>query len=155
MWTDTTREKYERDGGRYASDLSDGEWRLIEPFLPAPARQGRPRKTALREVMNALLYMASSGCQWRLLPREFPPYSTVQGYFYRWRDDGLWATINHHLVMAAREAAGREARTPAAEAATGTPIESSLSRHTAVLVTPLRAKHSTDWRKSHCAISVT
>jgi len=109
MWTDTTREKYERVGGRYASDLSDAEWRLIEPFFPAPAKHGRPRKTVLREVMNALLYMASSGCQWRLLPREFPPYSTVQGYFYRWRDEGLWATINHHLLMVAREADGREA----------------------------------------------
>ncbi len=57
----------------------------------------------------SLLYMAATGCQWRLLPKEFPPYSTVQGYFYGWRDEGRWATINHHLVMTAREAAGREA----------------------------------------------
>lgn len=109
MWTETTRGDYDRSGCRYASDLTDVEWRLIEPFFPAPSRHGRPRETNLREVMNALLYMASSGCQWRLLPKEFPPYSTVQGYFYRWRDEGLWAAINHHLVMAAREAVGREA----------------------------------------------
>lgn len=109
MWTETTRANYERCDGRYASDLTDAEWRLIEPFFPAPSRHGRPRKTDPRDVVNAVLYMASSGCQWRLLPKEFPPYSTVQGYFYRWRDEGLWATINHHLVMAAREAAGREA----------------------------------------------
>jgi transposase len=60
-------------------------------------------------VVNALLYMAATGCQWRMLPKEFPPYSTVQGYFYSWRDEGRWATINHHLVMTAREAEGREA----------------------------------------------
>ena len=109
MWTETTREKYERGNSRYASDLTDGEWALIEPFLPLPGSTGRPRTTDLREVVNALLYMAATGCQWRMLPKEFPPYSTVQGYFYSWRDEGRWATINHHLVMTAREAEGREA----------------------------------------------
>ena len=59
--------------------------------------------------MNALLYIAATGCQWRMLPKDFPPYSTVQGYFYSWSNEGLWATINHYLVMAAREADGREA----------------------------------------------
>ena len=109
MWTETTREKYERGNSRYASDLADGEWELIEPFLPLAGSIGRPRTTDLREVVNALLYMAATGCQWRMLPKEFPPYSTVQGYFYSWRDEGRWATINHHLVMTAREAEGREA----------------------------------------------
>ena len=114
IWTETTRSKYERDNDRYASNLTEGEWQLIAPFLPAAARHGRPRTTDLREVMNALLYMAATGCQWRMLPKEFPPYSTVQGYFYRWRDEGRWATINHHLAtrgvaMTAREAEGREA----------------------------------------------
>ncbi len=109
MWTETTREKYERGNSRYASDLANGEWELIEPFLPLPGSIGRPRTTDLREVVNALLYMAATGCQWRMLPKEFPPYSTVQGYFYSWRDEGRWATINHHLVMTAREAEGREA----------------------------------------------
>ena len=109
MWTETTREKYERGNSRYASDLADGEWELIEPFLPLAGSIGRPRTTDLREVVNALLYMAATGCQWRMLPKEFPPYSTVRGYFYSWRDEGRWATINHHLVMTAREAEGREA----------------------------------------------
>ncbi len=109
MWTETTREKYERGNSRYASDLADGEWELIEPFLPLAGSIGRPRTTDLREVVNALLYMAATGCQWRMLPKEFPPYSTIQGYFYSWRDEGRWATINHHLVMTAREAQGREA----------------------------------------------
>lgn len=109
MWTEITRANYGRDGLRYASDMTDGEWELIEDHLPSAKATGRPRTADLREVVNAILYMLRSGCPWRLLPREFPPRSTVQRYFYDWRDEGLWATINHHLVMAAREAAGREA----------------------------------------------
>lgn len=108
-WTETTRPHYERHCPRYASDLTDEEWSLIEPLMPSPSRIGRPRKTDLREVMNALLYMASSGGAWRLLPKDFPPFSTVQKYFYRWRDEDLLRTINHELVMAAREREGREA----------------------------------------------
>lgn len=109
-WTETTRAQYRRDGLRYSSDLTDDEWALIAPFMPAPNRIGRPRTTDLREVVNAILYLAASGCQWRLLPKEFPAYSTVQNYFYLWRDDGTWARINHDLVMDVRERAGREAR---------------------------------------------
>lgn len=108
-WTETTRREYERHGRRYASDMTDAEWALIAPFMPARKRTGRPRTTALRDVVDALLYMAATGCQWALLPKDFPPPSTVQRYFYDWRDSGLWATINHHLVMAARELEGREA----------------------------------------------
>lgn len=81
-WTDFTRRQYVRGTGRYASDLTDKEWSLIAPFMPTPRRLGRPRTTELREVLNALLYIASTGCQWRMLPKDFPPYSTVQGYFY-------------------------------------------------------------------------
>ena len=105
-WTEITRPKYRRDGLKYASDTTDEEWASIAPFMPAPHPLGRPRRTDLRTVVNALFYVLSSGCQWRLLPRDFPPRSTVQGWFYRWRDDGTWARINHHLLMAAREAAG-------------------------------------------------
>ncbi len=72
-------------------------------------RLGRPRTTDLREVLNAILYMARTGCQWRMLPKEFPPRSTIQRYFYAWRSDGTLRAVNHHLLMAAREAAGREA----------------------------------------------
>ena len=108
-WTETTRRHYRREGLRYASDLTDDEWALIEPFLPAPAKFGRPRKTDLRRLVEAILYMASTGCQWRAIPKEFPPYSTVQGYFYAWRDEGRWSSISDMLVMAAREKDGREA----------------------------------------------
>jgi transposase len=109
MWTEITRPKYDRTGLRYASDLTDAEWRVIEPHMPAPKALGRPRTTDLREVVNAILYVLRSGCPWRLLPKDFPPRSTVQRYFAAWRDDALWARINHHLLMAAREAEGREA----------------------------------------------
>lgn len=108
-WTEITRQQYRRDGLRYASDVTDGEWELIQPFMPAPSPIGRPRTTELRSVMNAILYIASTGCQWRQLPKDFPPYSTVQGYFYEWSRQGLFLAINHALVMSAREKAGREA----------------------------------------------
>ena len=108
-WTEITRPKYRRDGLKYASDTTDEEWASIAPFMPPPKRLGRPRETDLRTVVNAMFYVLSSGCQWRLLPQDFPPRTTVQGWFYGWRDDGTWQRINHHLLMAAREAAGREA----------------------------------------------
>lgn len=98
MWTEITRAKYDRSHLRYASDLDDLEWTLIAPLLPGARHTGRPRETDLREVVNALFYMLCSGCQWRLLPREFPPMSTVQDYFYAWRDQGIWQSINDRLV---------------------------------------------------------
>ena len=85
-WTEITRPQYQRDGLRYASDTTDAEWVVIGVHLPKPPRRGRPRKTELRTVVNAILYLAQAGCQWRMLPKDFPPYSTVQRYFYRWRD---------------------------------------------------------------------
>jgi transposase len=108
-WTEITRAKYRRDGLRYASDTTDEEWSVIEPHLPPPAARGRKRHTRLRAVVDSIFYIAQSGCQWRLLPKEFPPYTTVQRYFYAWRDNGTWQTINHVLLMDVREAAGREA----------------------------------------------
>lgn len=109
MWTDITRRQHSRAGLRYPSDLRDEEWALIDPLFPPARPGGRPRSTDLREVLNAVLYVGTSGCQWRMLPKDFPPLSTVQRYFYAWRDSGLLATINHLLVMTAREQAGREA----------------------------------------------
>jgi transposase len=108
-WTEITRPKYQRDGLRYASDTADAEWAVIEPHLPPPACRGRTRKTNLRDVVDAIFYIAQSGCQWRLLPKDFPPYTTVQRYFYAWRDNGVWQSINHVLLMDVREAAGRKA----------------------------------------------
>jgi putative transposase len=107
MWTETTRAQYCREGQRYTSDMGASEWQRIAPLLPTPCRLGRPRSWGLRVIVDAILYVLGTGCQWRALPKDFPPYSTVQGYFYRWRDDGTWARINLALVAQARQQAGR------------------------------------------------
>jgi transposase len=108
-WTEITRRQHDRKGLRYASDTTDAEWGWIAAYLPAASRRGRPRTVDLREVLHAVLYIAATSCQWRALPKCFPPFTTVQYYFYRWRDDGTLARINQLLVMQAREACGREA----------------------------------------------
>jgi len=109
-WTKITRRQHARDHLRYASDLTGAEWALIAPHLPPAARRGRPRRTDLRAVVEALLYLLATGCQWRALPHEFPPRATVQRYFYRWRRSGLWERLNRALVERARHALGRAAQ---------------------------------------------
>jgi transposase len=109
MWTEITRPQYRREGLRYSSDMTEEEWAVLAPLLPGREVRGRPRVVELRSVLNAILYISTTGCQWRLLPKDFPPMSTVQRYFYRWRDDGTWDQINHVLVMKLREMMGREA----------------------------------------------
>jgi transposase len=91
------------------SDGTDAEWAVIEPHMPPAATCGRPRETDLREVVNAIFYIAQTGCQWRMLPSDLPPFTTVQRYFYAWCAEARWQTINHVLLMAVREADGREA----------------------------------------------
>ena len=108
-WTEITRKQYRRDHLRYASDTTDAEWLLLGSFLPAQRRVGRPREVDLRVVMNAILYILATGCQWRALPKDFPPYSTVQYYFYAWRDQRVWRRINLALVRRARMVLGRSA----------------------------------------------
>src|SRR5487761_383238 len=109
VWTKITRPQYRREGMRDESDTTDCEGVVMEPLVPPACALGRPRETDMRALVNAILYIASTGCQWRQLPKDFPPYSTVQGYFYAWSRNGTFASLNHALVMAAREAAGREA----------------------------------------------
>jgi transposase len=109
VWTEITRRQYRRDGLRYASDVTETEWRLLAPLMPPPRKVGRPREVDLRAVVNAILYIAATGCQWRALPKDCPPRSTVQYYFYGWRDGRLWHWINFVLVQRARQAAGRNA----------------------------------------------
>jgi transposase len=107
VWTEITREQYRRDCLRYASDTTDAEWLILSFFLPAACHVGRPREVSLRAVLDAILYVLCTGCQWRALPPDFPPRSTVQYYFYLWRDQQLWRRINLALVRRARKAAGR------------------------------------------------
>ncbi len=109
-WTELTRRQHDRVGDKYASDLTDAEWTLIEPLMPSHKTTGRPRTTRLRNVFDAILYIATTGCQWRMLPNDFPPVSTVRGYFYARRNDGLMDEMNRKLVETARMADGRKAQ---------------------------------------------
>jgi putative transposase len=92
---------------RYETDLTDEQFALLGPLLPRPKRTGRP-PADLREVLNAILYLVRTGCQWRMLPRDFPPWSTVHTWYRRWRTDGTWGRINEALRQQARRQAGRD-----------------------------------------------
>ena len=108
-WTGIARREHSREGLRYPSDMTEREWLLTAPFIPPAKTDGRRRTTDMREVVNALLYIASSGGAWRMLPKCFAPVPTVRRYFYAWRNTGLFETINTVLVMNLREIEGREA----------------------------------------------
>jgi len=108
-WTEITRAHYRRDGLLYASDMTDAEWAVLAAFMPKPCRVGRRRSVDLRTVVNAILYILATGCQWRALPKDFPPRSTIQYYFYGWRDTRIWRRINLALVKRVRQTAGRHA----------------------------------------------
>jgi putative transposase len=98
----------------YPTDLSEREWKYIEPHIPAPKGHGRPRLHSLREILNAIFYLLKSGCQWRLLPHDFPRWPTVYWYFRRWRIDGTWERINRALRERLRVRAKRDPQSSAA-----------------------------------------
>src|ERR671916_840117 len=114
MWTAADRERYERGGLRYPSDLTDAEWALIAPLTRPAKRGGRRRSGVVREGMNGLPQVLETGCQWRHLPRDLPPRSTVHGYLQRWEWDGTLEAVHHRLYVACRERAGKEASPTAA-----------------------------------------
>jgi putative transposase len=99
---------------RYPTDLSDDEWRCLRPHLPGPAGQGRPRLHGLRAILDAVFYVLKSGCPWRLLPREFPPWKTVYDWFRRWRIDGTFERLNAELRQSLRTRLGRDPEPSAA-----------------------------------------
>lgn len=109
MWTAENRRRYERRGLRYPSDLTDAEWALAAPLIPPAKRGGRKRSVDMREVLNGILYVLSTGCQWRALPKDLPPRSTVHEYLQLWDWDGTLARLHHALFVQARELAGKEA----------------------------------------------
>ena len=94
----------------YPSDLTDDEWHIIQPLMPMPKPKssGRPIKHTRRMILNAIFYLNRSGCQWRMLPKDFPPKSTVFDYFSAWRESGLWAQLNQRVRGKVRDAAGRQ-----------------------------------------------
>jgi transposase len=109
MWTENHRRVADRKGLRYPSDLNDAEWALVEPLIPPAKRGGRPRTIVVREVLNGIFYVLSTGCQWPALPKDLPPKSTVYDYFDLWEWDGTLERIHHELYVAVREREGREA----------------------------------------------
>ena len=109
MWTSENRSRYDRSHLRYPSDLTDEEWRLVAPLIPPGKRGGSKRTVDLRSVVNGLLYVLSTGCQWRAIPKDLPPRSTVYDYLDLWDYDGTLERMHHVLFVACREQAGREA----------------------------------------------
>jgi transposase len=114
MWTNENRGRYDRSRLRYPSDLTDDEWHLVKPMIPPGKRGGGKRTVNLREVVNGLMYILSTGCQWRAIPKDLPPRSTLYDYFDLWSWDGTLALIHHDLYVKCREAVSREASPTAA-----------------------------------------
>ena len=114
MWTKRNRARYDRSKLRYPSDLTDDEWQLVEPLIPPGKHGGDKRTVVMREVVNGLMYVLSTGCQWRAIPKDLPPKSTVYDYFDLWTSDGTLNRIHHTLYERCREQAQRDASPTAA-----------------------------------------
>ncbi len=109
MWTPENRPKYNRDKLRYPSDLTDNEWSFVGPLIPPAKRGGNKRRVNLREIVNGIMYVLSTGCQWRAIPKDLPPRSTVFAYLDLWIYDGTLDRMHHALYEACREQAGCDA----------------------------------------------
>jgi len=107
VWTSENRGHYDRGHLRYESDLTDEEWELIEPEIPPAKPGGNKRTVDIREVVNGLMYILSTGCQWSAIPKDFPAKSTIHDYFDRWRDDRTLDRIHHALYVRCREQLNR------------------------------------------------
>src|ERR1700689_209375 len=114
MWTTKHRQRYDRSRLRYPSDLTDDEWLHVEPLIPPAKRGGNKRQVDLREVMNGIMYILSTGCQWRAIPKDPPPRSTLFDYLGLWRWDGTLNRMHHALYIECREQSEREASPTAA-----------------------------------------
>jgi transposase len=114
MWTARNRKRYDRSKLRYPSDLTDGEWARVAPLIPPARRGGNKRHIDIREVMNGLMYILSTGCQWRAIPKDLPPRSTLFDYFDLWTYDGTLDRIHYALYVECREQSDREVSPSAA-----------------------------------------
>ena len=103
MWTQANRYRYDRSKLRYPSDLTNEEWSHVAPLIPPARRGGRKRTVNVREVLNGLMYILGTGCQWRAIPKDLPPRSTLHDYFELWEWDGTLGRIHHALYVKCRE----------------------------------------------------
>jgi transposase len=150
MWTNNNRGRYDRSKLRYPSDLTDEEWLLVAPEIPPARRGGNKRTVDIREVVNGLMYVLSTGCQWRAIPKDLPPRSTVHDYFDLWDYDGTLDHIHHALYVKCRELAEREASPTAAiiDSQSVKSAEKGGPRSTRTAMTPARrsrARSATSW----------
>ena len=121
----------------YPSDLTDEQWLLVEPHIPPEKPGGRHREVMMRQIVNGLLYQSRTGCQWRMLPQDFPPWGTVSYYFYRFRNDGTWQALHDQLREQVRVAAGKEP-TPSAAVLDSQSVKTTEKRGSAAGMTPAR-----------------
>ena len=150
MWTDEDRTRYDRSKLRYPSDLTDEEWALIKPEIPRAKRGGNKRTVDIREVFNGLMYLLSTGCQWRAMPKDLPARSTVNFYFCRWQHDGTLTRLHHALYVRCREQAEREA-SPSAAIIDSQSVKSAekggraLIRRASIAAKRSKARSGTSW----------
>ena len=150
MWTDENRTRYDRSKLRYPSDLTGEEWALIKPEIPRAKRGGNKRTVDIREVFNGLMYLLSTGCQWRAMPKDLPARSTVNFYFCRWQHDGTLTRLHHALYVRCREQAEREA-SPSAAIIDSQSVKSAekggraLIRRASIAAKRSKARSGTSW----------
>ena len=131
MWTSENRCRYDRRHLRYESDLTETEWSEVGPLIPPAKRGGNRRTVDIRQVTNGVMYILSTGCQWRAIPKDLPPRSTVHEYLVRWTHDGTLERLHHALYVKCREQAARERRIPRSIAWTKaeSPVIPSFAAH--------------------------
>ena len=150
MWTNENRARYDRSKLRYPSDLTDDEWALIGPLI-RPAKPGGNKRTVIeRDIVNGLMYILTTGCQWAALPRDLPPRSSVNDYFRRWDEDGTLDRIHHKLYVECRELAERDSSPSAAiiDSQSVKSAEKAGFRSIRTAMTPARrsrARNATSW----------
>jgi putative transposase len=127
----------------YPSDVTNAEWKILEPLIPPAKGGGRPRTTDMREVLNAIFYVDRTGCQWRALPHDFPPWSTVWTYFRIWRNDGTWQRMHTALREQVRKSMGRES-TPSAAIIDSQSVKTSQKGGLAVMTVERKSKGASD-----------
>jgi transposase len=159
MWTAEQRQAHERAGLRYPSDLTDAEWALVAPMIPPAKHGGRKRTVDVREVLNGIFYVLATGCQWRALPKDLPPKSTVYDYLTLWTWDGTLRRLHHALYIQVREQEGREA-SPTAAIIDSQSVKSAekggraLIRAVTMRARKSRARSATSWSTRWASCSV-